>query len=299
MRPHATLVTPDGARHHLGHGDLIGRLWTAALTLDDARVSEAHAMVSLRGDTLKLLGLRGRFAVQGKPVAEVELARGMRIALAKGIELLVEDVVLPDHVLALTGPGLGRRVLSGVCSLLVAPRTELVPGYKRAAVAHIWTTGHGWSVQLPGSPSQRLEAGATFTAGGHTWSVEAVALSAAGNSATRAKDGIQSPLRIVANFDSVHIHRTAEPTVALGGIPARIVSELVAFGGPTSWDVIAGEIWRDLSDRHQLRRKWDVNLSRLRSKLRKARVRTDLIRADGTGKFELLLHPGDRVEDRT
>lgn len=299
MRPHATFVTPDGQRYHLGHGDLIGRLWTAALTVDDARVSEAHAMVSLRGDTLRLLGLRGRFAVEGRPVTEVELSAGLQIALASGLVLQVVDVQLPDHVLALHGPGLGRRVLSGVCSLLLAPRVELVPGYRRGAAAHFWSTGEGWSVQCPGGPAQRLQPGRSIEIGGQTWALEAVALSAAARSATRALDGIHAPIRIVAHFDTVHIHRTAEPTVALGGIPARIVSELVAFGGPTSWEVIAGEIWRDVTDRRALRRKWDVNLSRLRSKLRTARVRTDLVRADGSGHFELLLHPGDRVEDRT
>jgi len=40
---------PDGSLVALGHGDFIGRVWTAALVLDDPRVSEGHAMISLRG----------------------------------------------------------------------------------------------------------------------------------------------------------------------------------------------------------------------------------------------------------
>ena len=62
---HATvyLLTPDGEEHALIPGDLIGRMHTAALHLDDGRVSEAHAMVSLRDGSLRLLSLRGGFSV--------------------------------------------------------------------------------------------------------------------------------------------------------------------------------------------------------------------------------------------
>lgn len=61
------LASADGQIHVLGHGDLIGRLWSAALCLSDPRVSEAHAMVSLREGQLRLLALRGLFAIDGKP----------------------------------------------------------------------------------------------------------------------------------------------------------------------------------------------------------------------------------------
>jgi hypothetical protein len=299
MRPHVTLRAPDGGLHHLGHGDIIGRLWTAALTLDDARVSEAHAMVSLRGDTLRLLGLRGRFAVKGRPVSDVELRPGLRIALARGLELVVETVVLPDKVLAISAPGVGQRVLAGVCSVVVGPPPALLPGFQRGAAAHIWSTGEGWSVQKAGEPAQAIVPGDAFEAAGLRWSIRGLSLSAASPDATRARGGVHAPIRIVASYDTVHIHRAGEPTVALGGLPARILSELVAFDGPAPWAVVAGEIWRDLGDRHQLRRKWDVSLARLRAKLRGARLRDDLVCSDGKGNFELLLHPGDRVEDRT
>ena len=48
MHAHAILRDPQGHHHELVHGDVIGRVWSAALQLDDGRVSEAHAMVSLR-----------------------------------------------------------------------------------------------------------------------------------------------------------------------------------------------------------------------------------------------------------
>ena len=97
-------------------------------------------------------------------------------------------------------------------------------------------------------------------------------------------------------------------TPVLDGIAARIISELVALGGPAPWELVAAQIWPagsepesaeqpDLLDRTQLRRRWDISLARLRRKLRDARVRPDLVRACGTGQVELLLCSGDTVED--
>ena len=63
MRAFVRFRLPEGNSVELGHGDLIGRLWSAALPIADARISEADAMVSLRGQELKLLALRGRFAL--------------------------------------------------------------------------------------------------------------------------------------------------------------------------------------------------------------------------------------------
>ena len=52
MRASVRLRLPDGTIETLYAGDLIGRTWAAALRLDDPDVSEAHAMVSLRGERL-------------------------------------------------------------------------------------------------------------------------------------------------------------------------------------------------------------------------------------------------------
>ncbi len=67
MRAFVRFQLPDGTQRDLYPGDIIGRLWSAALHVDDARVSEAHALVSLRGRELQLLALRGRFAVDSTP----------------------------------------------------------------------------------------------------------------------------------------------------------------------------------------------------------------------------------------
>ena len=87
MRAYVRLRLSSGQTAVLGPGDLVGRLSGASLQIDDGRVSEAHAMVSLRGRELKLLGLRGVFAVDGKPTDEVVLAEELAIELAPGVDL--------------------------------------------------------------------------------------------------------------------------------------------------------------------------------------------------------------------
>ena len=138
-----------------------------ALQLDDPRVSEAHAMVSLRGDQLRLLALRRMFLVDGKPVGDAVLTPGLEIGLAPDLAIVVESVDLPDEVLALEADGMTRQILGGVCSVLVergVPR--LVSRSGAADTAQIWGTGEGWRVRLPGEASRDLAVGDAFTIAG-------------------------------------------------------------------------------------------------------------------------------------
>lgn len=298
MRALARFRLPDGSLVELGHGDLIGRLLTAALPLADGRISEAHAMLSLRGQELKLLALRGRFAVESRTRSSIVLQAGQRVSLADGLELLVEEVQLPAAVLGVEGDGLPRQVLTGVSSLLTRPRPELVPRFIPNAPAHLWTDGEGWQLHV-GEQITPLRPGHTWTLDGRSFRAVAVALSSASRTATRADGGIHRRLKVVARFETAHIYRGDGDPIALNGLSARILSELVAFEGPVPWEVLAKELWPDEDDRHLLRRKLDVNLSRLRKKLRDASIRSDLVRADGFGHFELFLMEGDQIEDRT
>ena len=297
MRAYVQFQLSDGSAIELGHGDLIGRLWSAALSISDERISEAHAMVSLRGQEFKLLALRGRFAVRGKSHNSLVLALGQRIAFAKGLELTVTDIQLPTSVLGIEGDGLPRQVLNGICSLLTRPRPELVPRFVDAA-AHIWTDGEGWMLKMNGE-ARPLHPGDTWMLDGRNFRAVATSLESAGRSVTRLDGGVHRAVRVVAYFDTAHIHPEDGPPLALSGISARIISELVTFDGPVSWKVLSKELWPKESDEHLLRQKLDVNMSRLRRKLRDASIRPDLIRADGFGHFELFLQDGDQVEDRT
>mgnify|MGYP002632646829 CR=1 FL=1 len=298
MRAYVRLELPDGRSAELGPGDLIGRLWSAALPLADARISEAHAMVSLRGQELKLLALRGRFAVEGRSLSSLVLEAGQVISVAEGLELHVAEVFLPAAVLAIEGEGLPRVVVPGVSSLLTRPRPELVPRFVPGAPAHVWTDGDAWVLSIEGV-SRPLLPGSSFQVDGRRFSAVSLALETASHTATRLDGSVARPLRVVAHFDTAHIHLDGGGALALNGLAARIVSEVVAFDGPVPWEVLARELWPGEDDRNLLRRKLDVNLSRLRKKLREARIRPDLVRSDGFGHVELFLHDGDRVEDRT
>ena len=117
----------------------------------------------------------------------------------------------------------------------------------------------------------------------------------AGQDRTR-QGGVHSPLRIVANYDTVHIHREGRAVVTLAGVLARLVS---ALGGPVSWQVLCAELWPEVPDPASARARLDTSLARIRRKLRAADVRADLLHMDGAGSVELLLCPQDQVEDRT
>ncbi len=292
MHASVTLKTPDGQEHLLGHGDFVGRVWSAALCIDDARISEAHAMVSLRGDTLQLLALRGLFAVGGQVQRSVALEAGLRISLAQGLDLEVVAVELPDRVLALTGPGMSPQPLAGTCSLVMRPSPRLRPGARDGAQAVFHMGPNGWRVRGQDGQTQDLQAG--WRDEGAGFEVRWQVLEGPGQ-ATQVRQGVSPPMKVEARYDSVLIHRQGFPTFRVTGLSARIISELALVGGPLHWEPLARELWTDGSDPHFLRRRLDAVLGRLRRKLSDAKLPLELVRSDGAGFFELVLRPEDEL----
>ncbi|MBL8681105.1 MAG: hypothetical protein JNK05_18120 [Myxococcales bacterium] len=287
---------PSGASVDLGHGDIIGRLSTAALCVDDPRVSEAHAMVSIRRGELVLLSLRRMFSVRAKPLSEVVLRDGMSIDLADGVALVVEDVHVPDKVLALSIDGLGSTILPATASLALEPSPTLLPRFEPDADLHLWWNGHEWRAQVRGSKVRAVSDGDALSVQGKTARFELV--ENRGSETTAMAPATSAPLRLVAWFDTVEIHRDGMPAVTISGVGARVLSELVAFDGPVEWQVAAREVWSDPIDADELRHRWDVTLARLRAKLREAGVRADLVRSTGAGLVQLVRYPSDVLEDR-
>lgn len=296
MRAWVHLRAPSGQRYELGHGDIVGRLRTAALCIDDGRVSEAHAMVSLREQELRLISLRGAFAIDGRPLREVALRAGLRVQLARDLFVDVEEVCLPPEVLGIEGPELPRQALPPVCSFVGAP-LRLARGWVEGAHAHAWSTGEDWRLRV-GESEQLIGAGDVLGIAEERLQVVAIPLADAGRTATRHGE-VNAPLHVVASFDTVHVQRDGVVVVTLSGVLARLVSELVAFGGPVAWETLSRELWPREEDSLVRRGRLDANLSRIRRSLRSASVRTDLVRTDGAGCVELLLHRDDTVEDRT
>lgn len=296
MRASVVFRLPDGSAETLFAGDLVGRTWSAALRLDDPDVSEAHAMVSLRGERLWLLSLRRRFSVAGKPVDASPLENGLRLKLAPSVELVVESVSLPATVLGLVGPDLPPQALPGTCSLVFDPHPRLAPGTVADAPAVFWDNDGRWRFRLRDGAASDLDAETTFSVGGKAYSALSIALSTAGQEATRADE--QAPIRIVASFDTVQIHRQGAEILVVAGQLARVLSELVSVRQPMAWDELARPLWPHLDDRDALRHRWDGLLGRLRERLRDGGVRTDLLASTRIGLVELVLRSDDVVEDR-
>lgn len=299
MHAYVVLRDPDGRDHELVPGDLVGRVWSAALQIADGRVSEAHGMVSLREGQLQLIGLRGGFAVGGAPVAQVTLTPGLRVELARGLWIEVIEVSLPEHTLGIEGPGLPRQALPGVASVLVEPALRLAQGWREDARAQVWTTGDRWLARVPGAPPREVGPGDTLAAGDIRLTFVEVALRAAGPAATRRQGEVDAPLRVVARWDTAHVHRDGAPVLVFGGKQARLLSELVTLGGPIGWGALSETLWPEEPDPALRRSRLDVLISRVRRRLRAAGVRADLVHTDGSGQVELLVYARDRVEDET
>ena len=294
--PCVRLQLPDGSLHDLGPGGLIGRLPSASLRLMDPRISEVHALVSLRGRQLMLLAQRGLVEADGDRKADVVLRAGQRITLVADVVLTVVDVELPEEVLVLGGLGAEPVELSApVYSLIAGPR--LLPIWLEGAALHLWSDADGWWAQLAGEDEEPIEAGSVLSVAGHTLHITARSLLEAGTPATRATGRIGHALRVVARFDTVHIEQAGQAPAVISGLGARIISELVAYGAPVPWDMVAKTVYPELTDEIQRRTNWDRTLRRLRAMLRRKGVRADLVRADGKGNIELVLREADVVVD--
>ncbi|MEQ1502567.1 MAG: FHA domain-containing protein [Myxococcota bacterium] len=300
---YAQLRLSGGPTVDLRPGDLVGRLRSAALRIDDPRISEVHAYLSVRDGALKLLSLRGGLAVDGRMVREVTLADGLRITLAHQLELEVVAVHNPSALLALDGGGIAREVLSGAALSVVdqpgVATVQLVGRIVPGAAVHLWTDGEGWVHQLRGGVPAPLEAGARLVLDAATIEVIEVPGLAGDAVGTGLAGRIDPPLRIEGYFDAVQLHAAGRPTAVLGGAAARLLCELGAIGQPVHWAEVARAVWPEEreADHELLRKRWDVMLIRLRRRLGRAGIRPDLIRSDGTGNVQLVLRADDVFVD--
>lgn len=294
MRAFVRLRLPDSRLVDLGPEAVIGRMSSATLRLNDPAISEAHALVSLRGTQLKLLALRGRFSVDGAPVAEVELRPGQSLELGPRITLRVEDVSIPSDLIAIRADGMALQALAPVASVLA--NAELVPGFAPDAAAILWIDDGAVWLRVPqGEDDQRLEVGEAFDAAGRTFVLERMSLSEAGADATARSAELPVTLRL--HYDSVHLALGGRVS-SIDGIPGRILCELAELRAPAEWRTVAREVWPHERDDLLLRRNWDAGLARLRRALLECGVRGDLVRASGRGRISLFLGPKDRVVDR-
>lgn len=299
MRSTVSFTLDSGEVVELEPGDLIGRARGCALRIPDGRISEVHAMVSQRREGLALLALRGRRSSDGKPKTRVTLEPGTRVVLAGYYPLTVTALSMPAAQLGIIeepAPVGAHRVPLGRVVTLYAAR-EPTALFDPDGVAHVLGGSQGPRLRRPGEPDLPLRAGEVFTVGARSYRlVETQAV--LHEHATSDRGQFDQSLRIVAKFDVVQITSDSGRGVSLDGIAARVLSELAEIRAPVAWTELARLLWNtppDAATRHR----WDQVLVRIRSKLREAGIRGDLIRSNRSGLVELVLGPGDKLQVRT
>jgi len=95
MPAHVRLRLADGTEIDVTEGGLVGRATTAQLRLEGAGLSEAHALVTRRGEDLRIQALRGKVLVNDVPVAETTLRPRQRIVFGVDTVVNVVEVVVP------------------------------------------------------------------------------------------------------------------------------------------------------------------------------------------------------------
>ena len=298
--PYVRFRLGDGSTAQISPGGLIGRAASAELRIANPEVSEAHALISLRGHQLHMLSLRRWIILDGERCSAITLKPGQRIFLSQTVVLEVEAVELPDHVFVLSCDD--REVCTLSESVYSLARGEggvkVVPEHIQGAEAYLWGNAEGFTLRVGAAAPVEVEAGTEWRLGEHRLRVTARPLGD-GALSTRSIGQNDPPLTIVARYDTVYIHTPGRAPAVLSGLLARIVSELVTIGKLVGWEAVAREIWGDESDRNVMRQNWDRNMRRLRAHLREGGVRADLVRPDGRGNVEIYLLPQDRVVDET
>ncbi len=290
----ARVRLPDGSTELLFPGDVIGRLWRADLHLNHPAISELHAYLSHRDGRLCLLPLRGQLTVYGMASREVALREGLEVGLAEGLSLTVEAVSLPQELPALSLDGRLYPLRLARCSLTAE---SLEPPGAVGAIAACWSTGEDWFAQAPGGEVLRLEPGQAVRLGEHQLRLVDVRAPLAEAAATQGQ-AYAAPLRLVAQFETVRIHRPGTAAVLISGLQARTLSLLAEYSGPVHWELVARELWRNVDDAMQLRRRWDRVLWALRRRLRAEGLRSDLV-LTSQGQVELALGDHDTLEIAT
>lgn len=287
-----SVLTDDGEVHELTDGSLIGRSPRCELQLFDARVSELHATISHRGVHARLLGLRGRFAVDGEMKDDAVLEPGMTVHLARDLSLRVLSVETPETVLAVDLPDGREFIPAGVTSLFEQP-PYAKRGWTSRALAWVWSAEGEWFTGR--DHGQPLHPGDAIQVGDARFPTRSVS----GRPVADTEHGdFASPLTLRCFFDVVHLERAGRPVLVLGNNAARIIGELVTSGCPLPWIDLARTISGD-ADPAVLRRRWDNQLHRLRATLRKAGISPGLVSPDGSGLVHLVMRTTDVILDES
>jgi len=278
--PYVIFRLADGSTTTLFPGEIIGRGVSASLLLDDHQISEAHALVSLRGASLQLLKLRGMLKLAGEDhfLGEITLEVGQHIVVSSQISLEVFKVSTPDEILVLEGltrapiPLTQSEYEIGGHPLSIHPREE------DEVYASIWQSGETWMRRVSKEEKVAVIAGEEWMVNGSPLCIKLATVDDA------SFENTESPLKIVEpppSLAQVVLELSAERAVirypeddefyAITGHSARILyitANATKKGIHMRWKDICDEIWYKYK-----RNNWDSAKNYLRKKLREAGIR--------------------------
>lgn len=276
--------------HMLGAGEQIGRSELAALCLDDPRISEAHAMVSLRGKGLKLLALRGRFRVGAEEHREITLESGLDVELAPGLFVTCVEVILPERVLAIEFGALPRLIPLGTTTFYTHPRPRIKHGYDPDGEAILWALGEHWRVQVM-ETGEVLALDAEHAIALGTTELRTCYVSLEEMAYSKTRTSLREVKRIEVSGDRVKVWRQSSPgklPVLISGVPGRICAAVIKHEHAASVQEIIDAVWPgDASLEHTLRKRFDTGLKRLRVRLEQLGFGADVLELDGAGTLIL------------
>lgn len=270
-------------------GDYVGRSPRARLQAGDPHVSEAHALVSLRGGSLRLLALRGRLRLGSAFVNEVELRPGVCVELAPGVTATCEGVQLPPRVMAIDVEGLGEVPLTGTTSIQRGPPPRVVSGVVDGAIAVLWRKGHQWFARDERGKDRAWFDGFVLMDSNPRIVATEVPTSGAGCTMTVPVSGPVRRLRRLGN-DVVVRDPEAGVETPIGGVPGRILAAVLASTDPLHWTDCCAQVWPgDRADAASLRNRLDVGLARLRARLRELETSQIAVAFDGEGHLRAMV----------
>ncbi|MBX2801857.1 MAG: hypothetical protein KTR31_29530 [Myxococcales bacterium] len=289
--PSVVFVLPDERRVRMLPGDVLGRGRRSDVVVQDPRVSEAHAMVSLRRGGLWWLPLRP--GVHGQVGPDVLLAPGASVTVLDELQLRVESLTLPATVDVLQVDH-GAPIVLDHPEWHIAASGDARPGPHREAVAVLWRTDGRWWCRGGEGPARQLAAGVGMVVGGRQLHLGAVPSDSQGS--FTADNQPVPPVRIRSweGFSEVGLGSLAP--VRLTGNPHRVfrlLARLVPDGGTVHWQEVASRLWphSDWSSN------WYTNLPRIREQLRKKGLPGWLLVCEN-GQVGLGMRQRDRVELR-
>ena len=267
---------PGGGELVAHPGDIVGRGVGAAVRLLDPRISEARALVRLRGRRLELVGLTGTLSTEEGEVDRLVLEEGRRVGLAPGVSLEVRAVELPEEALAIAvGDGEPVELERSVYAIVeTAVGASLVTGFRGRAVATIWSDGRGWCLQEgAGAAPRALEEGMMVVLGSGV-EIEVFAVSPGPGLPSTAGRGPAAELWRVQPGERGALLIAGDRRWRISGQKGRILSILaearLAGAAEPSWHELADRLWSagdsaGSFDRQESR--WSSALSRLNQRL--------------------------------